>query len=393
MLKPSSNTPEFVCRPKNQLMLYPVEYRWEFTRRNPYYLILWKEARRYYQEYAQDTIDGRTTGFAAKLAMGVMVGVTGEPVSPTMSFESIAGTDPIFLCGSLQPLTIRNIVDVLLGQVSPECQQIIGQALLADANCRRDATVPVDQLQALRNAIRMSIQLNPHLDLQRASDVPLFLMHLDASQETIKQDANRQAKLWKARAAKTSPKVHTGKLADYLEVWDRFEGWADGGYDLGREASFTAIAKQLNASVSTVHDRYCRAFELVIGQTFSPLRWCRTIGMFKVATTRGNTATLFARYTRRILVSDRVVGLVSPTPLGRPVTGMTDHVAKTAASHDDTFEVLDLLEDILALIAAGHSDAHILAELELVHPSSPELVRSLRSKHVDLQSLGTSQYD
>jgi len=72
---------------------------------------------------------------------------------------------------------------------------------------------------------------------------------------------------------------------------------------------------------------------------------------------------------------------------------MTDHVAKTAASHDDTFEVLDLLEDILALIAAGHSDAHILAELELVHPSSPELVRSLRSKHVDLQSLGTSQYD
>ena len=58
-------------------------------------------------------------GLAAMYMLG-MIGVTGEPPDPTCSFEDLGDLDPAFLSGSIQPMTIRNMISILIAAY-PSC--------------------------------------------------------------------------------------------------------------------------------------------------------------------------------------------------------------------------------------------------------------------------------
>ena len=111
----------FVTRPALQLMNYSLEMRWEFTRRHPYYLGLWRIVKQFHQEqelYQSGDDQYRLDVMAAKFGLGA-IGAGGEPVPPETPFVEISGEDPSFLCGSLQPLTIRDMTGIFLTQLSP----------------------------------------------------------------------------------------------------------------------------------------------------------------------------------------------------------------------------------------------------------------------------------
>jgi hypothetical protein len=109
-----------VARPPGQLHDYPVPVRWEVTRRHPYYLVFWKDALRYRRNRPGDHPAQVLLDHAAALILG-SIGVTGEPVSPETRFEDLIGgdNDPAFLAGTVQPVTFRAVVAMLINGLSP----------------------------------------------------------------------------------------------------------------------------------------------------------------------------------------------------------------------------------------------------------------------------------
>jgi hypothetical protein len=55
-------------------------------------------------------------------------GVTGEPVSPATTFEELLAndTDPAFLVGSVQPMTLRSMVAMLINALPPAERAFVG---------------------------------------------------------------------------------------------------------------------------------------------------------------------------------------------------------------------------------------------------------------------------
>lgn len=111
----SEEQPESFGRPPGQLHDFPVNVRWEVTRRHPYYLIFWNEALRSRRD--PPGADSAEAGHrhVAMLILG-SIGGFGEPVSPATDFpDLIAGApDPAFLAGSVQPMTFRAVVAMLI---------------------------------------------------------------------------------------------------------------------------------------------------------------------------------------------------------------------------------------------------------------------------------------
>lgn len=302
-MEPSDGLEEnsgFVARPPNQLLNYAVEYRWEFTRRHPYYLGLWQSASHHPKLTLDSPEEERRIALVARFGLS-LIGVNGDPVPPGTPFEQLSGGDPTFLCGSMQPITIRSIVGLLLGQLSPESKQEIGRYLVFDSDAQLDGSLDEEQRAAKRAAIFGCVMKAEHHDYDRVSDLPLFLMNLDASQETIKEDANRQAKLWKAKKGKGSEKIHTTKLKLYLAIWDRYEGWTGSGYHLESAKVLKEIAAETKSSLSTIHDQYRRAFECIIGRPFTSKRWWSTMGRMKCGLVATGADPTLLKFTRRMM--------------------------------------------------------------------------------------------
>ncbi len=384
---PTVDGHEFFPRPRDQLLNYPVEMRWEFTRRHPYYLGLWQEARRYSRESAAATTrSDDIKGLAAKFAMGA-IGVQGEPVPPETPFAEIAGEDPRFLCGSLQPITIRAIATMLIGQLSPQCQVILSGILDLAAATACGSNLTNEMRTANRHALLNHLTSHPHPDFDKVTDSPLFFMHLGASQETIKEDANRQARLWKAKKGEVSPKIHTTKLSDYLAVWDQFEGWTGDSYDIKRELTLKQIAAERRKSVSTIYDQYRAAFKAILGWDFTSDIWWKTVGRMKLAELSGSgkESTLWLARRRFSRHQDRLVStttLSASLPNDSPVAIVMDD-----ASTSDPTGLHDLVQDIPELIKKGKTDDEIVKELNLTNPLSREMLNYVRTKQVDLQHL------
>ncbi len=117
------------------LLDLPLDFRWEITRRHPYDLLLWRTARAYRRnEFAVGSSE-MENGLAAMYMLG-MIGVTGEPPDPTCSFEDLGDLDPAFLSGSIQPMTIRNMISILI------------------------AALPAAELQTLRTVLDLAVRPN-----------------------------------------------------------------------------------------------------------------------------------------------------------------------------------------------------------------------------------------
>src|SRR5262245_60990023 len=109
-----------VHRPFGQLQDFPLEIRWEVTRRHPYYLVFWSEASHYWKNELGDNPAQKLLRHASALML-LSIGVTAEPVAPSTTFQELTTgkLDPAFLTGSVQPITLRSIVATLINALPP----------------------------------------------------------------------------------------------------------------------------------------------------------------------------------------------------------------------------------------------------------------------------------
>lgn len=108
-LNDDSQLPGILVRPAGQLRSLPVRYRWEVTRRHPYYLETWDKA---YREISNEDEVAANLQMAHQAILGA-IGISRPVVPPGTSFDSLIahvdGPTPGWLTGSVQPLSMRGL--------------------------------------------------------------------------------------------------------------------------------------------------------------------------------------------------------------------------------------------------------------------------------------------
>jgi hypothetical protein len=305
-------------------------------------------------------------------------GVTGEPVDPTTSAAALLGkdTDPAFLTGSVQPVTLRSMIATLIHALPPAELVVVGAIMRTAGDIEYAAPGdaagrPLQKQKAMDFLMRMP---SPALDSCPAA--PLFYVHLGASQRSIGRDAEDQVRRWKRRRGIDERRVQINKLPLYLRVWDLREGWTGSGYDVSRERSFQQIAQELREPLSTVANRYRSAFEMVTGHEFKPGLWWRLMMPLKYRLRCSDPAqALSAPMRHRLLtpsrrpVPDSVIS--PPTEQARAIG-----TVERESSVDGDWLEADLRMDVAELTARGLPDAEIARRLGLCDEADVAILRA-----------------
>lgn len=377
---------DIISRPLNQLHDLPVRFRWEASRRHPYYLVFWSDAQRY-RRSGLGTEPAQTLLRQAAMLMLGAIGVTGEPVAPATSFEELdeGDLDPAFLSGALQPMTLRSVAQMLINALPRAERAVLGSVLRV--SCDDEYAVDGDDANGSFQKKRASLHLaqfaSPSLDSY--PDAPLFYIHLGASQRTIVQDVKEQVRRWKGRRGIEERRVHTAKLQSYLDIWDQREGWTGSGYRRSEEHSFPQIVKRSKEKLGTVSNRYRAAFQVITGHEFSPFLWWRLFGPIKFNRLLIDPRDYLSRPIRRFLrppVPRSVPeSVVAPTSREERAIGLIE--GTTAVEHD--FDQTDLLIDLEDFINRGLPDDEIVRRLGEEYPE--EEIAYARERLAELRKI------
>jgi hypothetical protein len=393
MTEPAELTPEsdsgLLFRPPMHLHDFPIEARWELTRRHPYYLIFWELASLYRQNKLSDGPAQEGWGMLA-LNMLSSIGVHGVPISPESDFEKLieGDHDPTFLTGSVQPISIRAIMVMLLSAL-PRPEQEILACLLTVASSDEYRVEEDDEGRSLQRQLAVvELAKMTNVVFDSTPDVPLFFVHLQSSQRSIIRDMEDQVRFWKKKRNLGNRKVHPDKYKDYLAVWDLREGWTGSGYDRSKELTFAEVARRLHeGSISSTANRYKSAFQMIVGHGFSPETWWRLFGHLQFSEFSSDSRQILAAPLRRRFRSNipRPVpdSQVSPTPSSSNEARATGIVEMRSVVEDD-IDWTDLRMDLEDLIDKGLSDEAIAKKLEL---SSSGVVADFRMRMTDFRSI------
>lgn len=350
-------------RPRDQLLALPLRYRWEFSRRNPYYLEYWQLARTY---RATGPTNDDASNMLGMLAVGILhqIGVSGDPVDPATRFEEleVESADPAFLSGAIQPMTYRNMLTHFIGAFPLTDLAVIGNLLRTAAH--REYQVEGDDPHQNLQRMRALEQLNSlqSKTLDSYFDGPLVYINVEASQRSIQEAIELFVRRLKERRRIGETRLHTSKLDGLLEVWDRHEGWTGSGYDVNSEQPFAMIAGKLGLAKSTVIERYQSAFQWVTGHAFAAAPWIALLAAVKLA---GKSGTLphahRVRWSR--LQQANSSQLVSETLLTPGKTEGRSGVIEQASAVSGSNDVLDVLIDIDQLLGKGLSNEAICEKL------------------------------
>jgi integrase len=93
--------PDLVARLPFQLRSLPIQYRWEVTRRHPYYQSLWLLARAYYRN---EPVESEVEPVFHQIAVAILgtIGVSGEPPDPATEFAELADLIIALACTGLR---------------------------------------------------------------------------------------------------------------------------------------------------------------------------------------------------------------------------------------------------------------------------------------------------
>ena len=198
-------------------------------------------------------------------------------------------------------------------------------------------------------------------------------MNPAASARQITEAVSELLKSWKSQRGLTEKRDRSDKYPDYLRVWDLREGWSGGAYDITREKKLKEVAIELGLELLTVNNHYRSAFELIIGQPYSPAMWFRVFGVNKFADLTGEGVQGPVTHRRPT---------VSPTPRPVPesvlgcVSGEGHDVSPTTQVHaPNSAEVARLIEQIRELLPQEPDDARLAERLELGPKALPAIAR------------------
>ncbi|WP_437222682.1 hypothetical protein SH661x_002894 [Planctomicrobium sp. SH661] len=371
--RPSEEHPDehpfaLLPRPYGQLRSLPTRYRWEVTRRHPIYLSFWTSVAKFY-ENAPLTQPGEAELRQAAVVLLGSIGVSGPPTDPSIEFDDIpgSGTAESLLAGSVHPVTNRGLVGLLIGALPKETLTQLGCLLL-----NRFAPGGNEDDQKGEALLQLTLRTDPGLD--GYVDEPILSVSPSASQRVIERDLEIAMSQWRETQETLCQRERIDQYPGYLEVWDLREGWRNGSYDNSRELTLREVAQQLQLPLSTVNNRYRRAFELITGHRYTPAIWLRVFAIVKLL--------------------ENVVEVIGNVARHRPHrTGGPRHIPDSAISTPDregtyvesnalapaSGRMQDLLIDLQEFISQGLTNTEILDRFQ-IGPEHEPAIETLRQR-------------
>jgi hypothetical protein len=196
--------------------------------------------------------------------------VFGEPIDPAIRFEDLSADSGtrLFFRDALQPVSVKSIAGVLMRMMSARGLQNLAQWLEHCAD-GKDGRIPPDQV--LTDIGDFLHSQNP--ELNAILDAPFYSLSPVAPREQLTSDLVAAQAEWRTRLELPTSRDRSNDYPDYLEVWDRCEGFSAGQYHRESVHSFVAIARESMMPASTIRNRYHRAFQLISGHDYSLEKW------------------------------------------------------------------------------------------------------------------------
>jgi DNA-binding CsgD family transcriptional regulator len=355
-----------IPRPPFQLRSLPIRYRWEVTRRHPYYQIWWKTARAHHRNEPV-THPAESLLRQAAIAILPVIGVTGEPPDPANEFAQLEADKlaPAWLSGAVHPITLRGMAAAVMAGLPKDTLAFLGMTFLEAACDDKEDELPC-RYQAM-----LALVTSDKPGLETYPDEPFVSINPAASARQISEAVSALLKQWKKERDLTDRRDRADKYPDYLRVWDLREGWTGATYDRTAERKLKEIAHQFRLDVSTVNNHYRSAFELIVGYPYSPELWYRTFASLKLV-------ELALQGPPR--VSHRRP-LKSPTRRPVPETVLTkgdevnrgDGPVSSAAATGGDQDVTEMIADIHALFKQGITDEEVAERLGLSREAIPAI--------------------
>lgn len=364
-----------LLRSKEILDQIPVEYRWEFTRRHPYYLEFWRPARQFRENPSTNPAERLLQQAASIILAAVNVASNVPPPDPRDGAETLGmeNVSQAWQGGAVAPAMLRTLAVMLL-VLPPDQRRQLGELFVESSSLGTNNPAEMEgilpRLLALPGDVWNSFP-----------DVPIVSVNLQASQRAIVEAIETLVRQWKAERGITETRRRTDSIEGYLTVWDMREGWHDGDYHGDREQQFNEIAQELQVPVQTVVNRYSSAFRLLTGHDYSPELWIRLFGPLKLSQHLNPAAN--SRLARRRPWRRRNLRPVAEAVF-LPGRGEADdpQFLQAVGITPSGIGLIDLQIDIQTLIERGDSDEQILRELadpEIPSAFIADQIRALRS--------------
>jgi hypothetical protein len=350
-----------LARPVEQLYGMPLKYRWEVTRRHPYYIEWWDSMSEMRQTSSQDEIDVAQCAFS----LLTRIGVSRADYSPCMEFDEIALSGPTqgWLVGGIQLQTYRQLLGLLIAGLPPEALESAGQ-LLAHASQNSEQ----GRFEAL---YRLSTQKDERYDQHTGH--PIVRISSNLSANVLSDDVSGFIDQWRGPQS-SERRMRTDKYDEYLAVWDRHEGWNAGRYDVLAEQPFPKIAQEMGITTSTAFNQYRSAFEMISGHPYSLTTWIQLFGNSKWSP---DVVGEFAKAVTKRRAGMPIASESAAIPLARVDRSHPNDMRINSKQLSTDIAVASLTMDIESLISDGRSDEEICKELEL---KNPEIVAAFRSR-------------
>jgi len=276
---------QFVSRPIATVEHLPHKYRWEFTRRHPYYQMLWQVPH-----------DATVTAPERELAELLLthINVSGATVSPDTEWEDFSADESwsIWTDGALSRIQLKGLVATLIGVLSRDSLRSVS-TLLWQASELDESNRGVEYA-LLKSVLHGEF---PGLD----SYLPDLMVTISpsASEKSIASAVAKIVQGYRSEHGIETTRIRTDKFDDYLSAWDHREGWSSGSYDRDGEQILKEIAKETRLPIATICDRYKACFQLITGVEYSKHDWFTIVGQYKLAELLGSGLRPLSRRTSR----------------------------------------------------------------------------------------------
>lgn len=273
-------------RPWTALSGLPEALRWEITRRHGYYVAFWDVGTIFDKASATRELTEQEL-LVEKLSCLALngIGYKGPSIHPSTSAQDIIeNLFPLAMEDSIEPLTLRSLLRLLLVDLRFAEQNIIGCLF-------REAPDPA-QIGETQFSQAFRIAASPHLSwLDRRPPGLHLTIDPYAPLQLILDEIKKVVKDQKRRLGIRETRRRHEEIPKYLEVWDRREGWHNGAYHGDREKTLKQIAREIKRPLSTVASQYRSAFEAITGRKYDSYIWFRIFGILKLSQLFGSTAS------------------------------------------------------------------------------------------------------
>jgi len=365
-------------RPRQLLMSLPVEHRWEFTRRHPYYLTYWQLAKRRHEQPSSDPTERMLEDGAVIILQSIGVAESAVPDDPHLGPEALGSHDfgGVWTSGAVAPAMLRTLAVILMGALPASQRGQLG-ALLSESE--KYASQDDEQMtEIVRRLLRL-----PDDAWNSFPDIPFISINLEQSQRAITDAVEALVRQWKEQRNIAERRRRDDKLDLYLRAWDAREGWVGGEYDATREMTFQQIARETGDGIDTVISRYRTAFKYLSGHEYTPALWLRLMGPLKLSRYRGSQAgqgSVMHRPWRSPKPRPVAASVLLP---GRKEYDGQGFLAAAGVTSSD-IDLVEMMIDIETLVARGQSNSEIIDSLEL-SPAAVEqlggLIDAIRERH------------